>query len=268
MSSQVSHHGSTSFCAHFPQLHIQLLELLAQTLTFGLPAHHKAAFTTAAHVMGKAKKIEGPRTSHSTSPQGRTAKAQQRRLTGFDLQVKRRQSITHFPMELLGIPFVLETRDVIIGKADQIRLAATLLGKAFLKPHIQHVVKVDVRQHWRNQSALWSPLGRGVEYTIFHHAGLEKAPDNPQELGIGDPVFQEPHKMGMTDMIKEAFDVRLNHPLGLLIGDHLRHPSQRIMRTAARAKSIRAITEFRFPDGLQDQTEPILYQAILKARNT
>jgi hypothetical protein len=110
VSSQVSHHGSTSFCAHSPQLHIQLLELLAHTLTFGLPSHHKTAFTTAAHVMGKSKKIEGPRTSRSTSPQRRTAEAQQRRFAGFNLQVKRRQSITHFPMELFGVPFVLETR--------------------------------------------------------------------------------------------------------------------------------------------------------------
>jgi hypothetical protein len=154
MSSQVSHHGSTSFCAHFPQLHIQLLELLAQTLTFGLPSHHKTAFTTAAHVMGKTKKIEGSRTTPSTSLQRRTAEAQERRFAGFNFHIKRRQSITHFLMELLGIPFVLKTRDVIIGKADQKRLATTLLGEAFLEPHIQHVVKVDVRQYWRYQSAL------------------------------------------------------------------------------------------------------------------
>jgi len=38
------------------------------------------------------------------------------------------------------------------------------------------------------------------------------------------------------------------------------------MRTAIGAKAIGAVQKFRFPDGLQDQTQPVLDQTILEAR--
>ena len=60
------------------------------------------------------------------------------------------------------------------------------------------------------------------------------------------------HTLGMHPMVKEAFDVGLHHPLRPLIGDDLCHLSQRIVRTAARAKAIGAVPKFRLPDGLQN----------------
>ncbi len=74
--------------------------------------------------------------------------------------------------------------------------------------------------------------------------------------------------MGMREMIEEAFDVGLNHPLRFCVGDDLRDPPQRIVRATTGTKAIRAVAKFRLPDGLQEAAEPILHQSVLEARHT
>jgi hypothetical protein len=71
-------------------------------------------------------------------------------------------------------------------------------------------------------------------------------------MRIADPVFQKPHQVVMADMVNEAFDVGLHHPLGLLVGDDLSHPTQRAEGTSTRAKTIGAGAECRFLDRLQN----------------
>ena len=68
-------------------------------------------------------------------------------------------------------------------------------------------------------------------------------------------------------MVEEAFDVSLDNPLCLPVGNDFGYPSQRIVRTAPGAKAIRAVTVFRLPDGLQDAAELVLDQAVLEARH-
>jgi hypothetical protein len=71
--------------------------------------------------------------------------------------------------------------------------------------------------------------------------------------------------MGVCDVIKETFDVRLHNPLRVLHRDDLRQTPQRLMRVAPWAKSIRTVPKLRLPDRLQDRTCPILYDSILEA---
>jgi len=78
-------------------------------------------------------------------------------------------------------------------------------------------------------------------------------------------MLQEADHVGMSNMIEEAFDVGLYHPLGALQRHDLRDPAQRIVCAAARTKAVGAIQELRFPNGLQDQAQPVLDQAVLKA---
>jgi hypothetical protein len=42
---------------------------------------------------------------------------------------------------------------------------------------------------------------------------------------------------------------------------------QRIMSTAARSKTIRAVAKLRFPDSLQNQADPVLHNPVLKTGN-
>ncbi len=76
--------------------------------------------------------------------------------------------------------------------------------------------------------------------------------DDPHETRIGNPVPDETQEVLVADDIEEGFNVGLNHPLGTLVGDDFRDPSQRIMRAAARPESIRAVPKLRLPDRLQD----------------
>jgi hypothetical protein len=78
-------------------------------------------------------------------------------------------------------------------------------------------------------------------------------------------MLEEADHVAVCHMVEEAFDVGLDHPLGALSGNDLRHASQGIVCAAPRAETVRAIPELRFPDGLQSQTQPVLNQAILKA---
>jgi hypothetical protein len=71
----------------------------------------------------------------------------------------------------------------------------------------------------------------------------------------------------MREMVEEAFDICLNHPLRPPVGNDFRNPPQRIMRAAPRAKARRAVAELGFPDRLQEVAEPILDQAVLEARH-
>jgi hypothetical protein len=91
--------------------------------------------------------------------------------------------------------------------------------------------------------------------------------DDPQQVGIGDAMLQKTHQVGMREMVEEAFDIGLHDPLRLPVGDDLRDPPQRIVRTAPRTEAVRAVAKLRLPDGLQNSAQAVLNQAILKTRN-
>jgi hypothetical protein len=62
----------------------------------------------------------------------------------------------------------------------------------------------------------------GTEHPIFKHARLEKSVDDPQKPWVRYPVSEKPLQMGVCDVIKETFDVRLHNPLRVLHRDDLR----------------------------------------------
>ncbi len=51
-------------------------------------------------------------------------------------------------------------------------------------------------------------------------------------------MFKKPSQVIMTNMIKEAFNISLYHPLSSLIRNDLGYTTQRIVGTSARPKSV------------------------------
>ena len=101
--------------------------------------------------------------------------------------------------------------------------------------------------------------------TVLPHTRFEKSLDDPQQPGIGNAVCQKALQVVVTDVVKEAFDVRLHNPLRALQRDDFRQSLQRLMRIPLRAKSIRALPKLRLPDRLQNPTQAILHESIFKA---
>jgi hypothetical protein len=62
--------------------------------------------------------------------------------------------------------------------------------------------------------------------------------NDPQQAGICYPMLKKPNQVIMTNMIKEAFNIRLYHPLDSLIRDDLGDSTQRIVGTSTRPKSV------------------------------
>ena len=92
--------------------------------------------------------------------------------------------------------------------------------------------------------------------------------NDPQQAWICYPMLKKPNQVFMTNMIKEAFDISLYHPLGSLIRDHFGDSTQRIVGTSTRPKTVRAIPKLGFPNRLQNQAQPVLDQSILKTGNS
>jgi hypothetical protein len=51
-------------------------------------------------------------------------------------------------------------------------------------------------------------------------------------------MLKKPNQMFMTNMIKEAFNVRLYHPLGSLIRNDISYSTQRVVGTSTRPKAV------------------------------
>ena len=65
--------------------------------------------------------------------------------------------------KVLGIPLVVEENNKVVGIAKEPRSSLKPFLHPFLKPEIQHVVKIDVRQDWGNDPSLWrSRLGMNL----------------------------------------------------------------------------------------------------------
>ncbi len=73
--------------------------------------------------------------------------------------------------------------------------------------------------------------------------------------------------MRVRKVVEEAFDVGFDDPLRLPVGNDLRDPPQRIVRTTPGTKAVREVAKLRLPDGLQDAAQAVLDQAILETRN-
>src|SRR5512134_2745662 len=136
MPADIVHHGLPALCPQATQAITQLLELSAYPLGIGPAPDHETSFAAAAHIVGEAEETEGPWSLGLSgfAPQGLAAETQYRRLARFDLQVELRQPLRHFREETPRVGFLLETRHVIVGVANQVGFALAAPGETLLEP--------------------------------------------------------------------------------------------------------------------------------------
>ncbi len=75
-------------------------------------------------------------------------------------------------MKRLSVGPVLETRQEIVGKAEQIGFAPTPTTHAALEPKIQDKVEVDVQKEGRQNRALWRTELCRLKQAVLHHTSF------------------------------------------------------------------------------------------------
>ena len=70
-------------------------------------------------------------------------------------------------------------------------------------------MQVDVRQQWRQVSALRHALIARLHQAVFHDSAFQHPHYQPQHALVGDAVSQKLLQPLLIDVVKEAFDVRL-----------------------------------------------------------
>jgi len=119
----ICHHGFTPFDPQRPKALIQQLQFPSKPLAFCLATDHEVSAAAAADNVREAEEVEGCGAAQPvlvTVPLCAAAKAQYRRLVGFHLQLKGRQSFHQLGQKTPCILLILEARDEIISKAHQV----------------------------------------------------------------------------------------------------------------------------------------------------
>jgi len=81
------------------------------------------------------------------------------------------QPVAHRVPEAAGVALMLEANDDIVGIPDHDHVALGLAPSPAFGPKIEDVVKVDVREQWRNHRALTRPLFLNRHDPVFENAG-------------------------------------------------------------------------------------------------
>src|SRR4051812_29847773 len=167
--------------------------------------------------VGEAEKVEAPRLLvrlRSSGPRSRTGpfETHQTGLVGVEAQAVLAESLRQHLQYPPSIALQLEGQHEVIGKADQKRCPLQPGLHHRLKPRVQHLVKVDVRQERRDDSALRCSGGRMAEGSPFHHSRLQPLVKDAAYHPVAHPLVQKAPEMTAIQIVVETLDVSLQHP--------------------------------------------------------
>ena len=118
------------------------------------------------------------------------------------------QPFGEHPVKCFRFSLILEGADKVIRVADDVCLSLAAWFHHPLKPQVQRVVEVDVRQYRRNHSALRCPgVGMMDRAVPFQYPSLEPGVDQPEKRFVVNPLFQHPQQPVMVYVVEEAVDV-------------------------------------------------------------
>src|SRR5271157_2244453 len=113
----------------------------------------------------------------------------------------------------LGLFEIRENQDAIVGIPHKNAVTPEARSYVPLEPLVQHVVQVDVRKQWRDDSALRGSLsGRVVQAAALQHARLQPFVDHPAYDAVRDSSVEERPQMMMLDGVVIFGDVDVQHP--------------------------------------------------------
>ena len=93
--------------------------------------------------------------------------------------------------ELLRFVPVLETNDRVVRVAHDNHVAGGASPPPLVDPLIINMMKVDVRQERADDRALWRPLLRFDQASIFEHACRQPFGDQPDDSPVANPMLDD-----------------------------------------------------------------------------
>ena len=120
----------------------------------------------------EAKEIERPWSITPMPDTSSEPEIQQLRFRRFDLQIEFGKSIVERISEATGVRLVFKEGDKVVTITNKVGLPRAVSCKTTLKPYVQHVVEINITQHWRDQTPLGGALFTCRDNTILHHAPL------------------------------------------------------------------------------------------------
>jgi hypothetical protein len=97
---------------------------------------------------------------------------------------------------------VLKAGNDVVGIAHQDDVSLAMVASPPLRPEIEDVMQVNVRQQGRGNAALRRPHLWPDHLPVFHHPGLQPFADQANDAAVTDPVLDEADQPLVVDRIE------------------------------------------------------------------
>src|SRR5206468_3018415 len=145
------------------------------------------------------------------------------RLIGCQFQSELLQSFCQFAVKASRFLFPSETTDEVVCIAKQEGPTFTTTLEHSLKPQIEDIVQVHIRQHWRDDATLRCSTFRSQHFSIcVQHPGFQPLLNQAQYRLVINPFRQHPQQPLMPQIVEETFDVRFHQ---VMVAAELQFPS-------------------------------------------
>src|SRR6266851_5669826 len=250
-----------------PKLLLDLPHLGPFAVAAGPPKEQKPAAPRPAADMGEAEEVERLRLAEPRPfPLLRrpAAELDQTGLVRMQGQRKLRQPIPQFRLEPLGIGLVLKAGNDVVGIAHQDDVSLGMVASPPLRPEIEDVMQVDVRQQGRGNAALRRARLRLGHLPVLHHPGLQPFADQANDAAVTDPVLDEADQPLVVDRIEEPGNVGVQYPVHPRVADPDGERVQCIVRTASGPEPVREPEEILLVDRVQHLDHRTLDDLVLQ----
>src|ERR1700730_4339316 len=182
------------------------------------------------------------------------------------MEGQRKLGQTNPPLRLAtpGIGLVLKAGNDVVGIAHQDDVSLAMVASPPLRPEIEDVMQVDVRQQGRGNAALWRARLRLGHLSVLHHPGLQPFADQANDAAVTDPLLDEADQPLVADRIEEPGNVGVQYPVHPRVADPDGERVQCIMRTASGAEPVREPEEILLVDRVQHLDHRTLDDLVLQ----
>src|SRR6516164_3608701 len=101
----------------------------------------------------------------------------------------------------------------------------------------------------------------------IRYSRLQPFPDQAKYPAIGHPMLEELHRPFVAQVIEEATDVSIKHPVHPLPLDARRQRVQRLMRAATGTEPVREALEVDLIDLVEDRHHSLLNDFVFQCRD-
>jgi hypothetical protein len=167
----------------------------------------------------------------------------------------------------LGVGFVLEANDEVVGIPHDDHVARGLAPSPAFGPEVEDVMQVDVGKQRRDHRALPRPPLTDRRDPVFQDARLQPFLDQADDASVADTMFQESDQPLLADFVKERSDIGIQYPVHLRALDPNNERIQRIVRAAPRSESVREPKEVFLVDRVEHRNSRPLDDLVLQGGN-